>query len=239
MSTSWAWQMSLLSFRLKSAVAKAEKEAYWEFSFYAPTTSIQQSLENWVLNPMTSCMLSSLSFGERLWVGLVQSFSQTRRLSFELGQQTHGFSWAFIAYKLVGMHPSTKPNLYLTLLCHKHFHLKNLLFLDEEYLPTGLHDKRWNYVSQTKAATRLNYVPGKKVSLDSIKEIGFFFWWKMQFRIEEIFTKVCFEEKRIGHHQRIVFVHLLCLWAADQVNIIYDLIRANEGLHCRFSNAHR
>lgn len=157
MSTSWAWQMSLLSFRLKSAVllaaeAKAEKEAYWEFSFLCPTTNIQQSLENWVLNPMTCCMLSSLSFGERLWVGLVQSFSQTRRLSFELGQQTHGFSRAFIAYKLVGMHPSTKPNLYLTLLCHKHFHLKNLLFLDEEYLPTGLHDKRWNYVSQTKAA---------------------------------------------------------------------------------------
>ena len=66
MSTSWAWQMSLLSLRLKSAVlltaaAKAEKEAYWEFSFLCPTTNTQQSLENWVLNPMTCCMLSSLS----------------------------------------------------------------------------------------------------------------------------------------------------------------------------------
>lgn len=205
MSTSWAWQMSLLSFRLKSAAAaKAEKEAYWEFSFYAPSTSIQQSLENWVLNPMTSCMLSSLSFGERLWVGLVQSFSQTRRLSFELGQQTHGFSWAFIAYKLVGMHPSTKPNLYLTLLCHKHFHLKNLLFLDEEYLPTGLHDKRWNYVSQTKAATRLNYVPGKKFLLILLKKLDSFSGEKCSSESKKYLPKYVLKKIRIGHHQRIV-----------------------------------
>ena len=42
----------------------------------------------------------------------LQSFGQTRTYS-ELGQQTHGFSRAFIAYKLVGMHLDPKPNLYV------------------------------------------------------------------------------------------------------------------------------
>ena len=42
----------------------------------------------------------------------LQSFGQTRTYS-ELGQQTHGFSRAFIAYKLVGMHLDPEPNLYM------------------------------------------------------------------------------------------------------------------------------